>query len=611
MVHPNNIQYVIDTYNFFKNQNLNYNFVFDFNCNFEKEYLEKIKYYMNNLFIYWYKDKEPLKIRIFINILESFITGINNECTFSEFCSTAENLIVIDNNGDLYPCSTYVGDYEYKYGNINNVFNLDMIKNSMAYLKILENKKVTKIQCDACKYYKLCFGGCSARHKDSFKDYYCEIWKDLFFNAEKILIENGYMIGVIQMNKNILRLLVGQFVTVFGTQIYTFAVSYYILKQSGSGLLFGVSLALGMLPQMLFSPIAGVVSDRYSRKKIVVMTDVICGGILLFAYLASCITGLQIFYIYILMFSLAVMGTFNAISLQAALPNIVDKEKLSQLNSLSQSVASFARITAPFVGGIIIISINIRMFLIFNSVSFFIAALLEYQVVFNENILKTKKNMRLGIDFKDFIKEFQDSLGYCRKNTVIYLLIIFMISMNFLFQFGFTVPIPYIINNTLQLSSQQYGIIQGMTSMGAFLTSLILARTFKVEKSKKLLVKAILGMASVLILMGMTTIFGEWYDNKNIAFLIFAFLNFVFGGTIVASNIPINVILQSSSDDSYRGRVMGISGMMSSIITPLSVVISGALLDYDSIQPYGLCFVGGGVLMILITILSRKKEMRD
>lgn len=413
------------------------------------------------------------------------------------------------------------------------------------------------------------------------------------------------------MNKNILRLLVGQFVTVFGTQIYTFAVSYYILKQSGSGLLFGVSLALGMLPQMLFSPIAGVVSDRYSRKKIVVMTDVICGVILLFAYLASCITGLQIFYIYILMFSLAVMGTFNAISLQAALPNIVDKEKLSQLNSLSQSVASFARITAPFVGGIIIISINIRMFLIFNSVSFFIAALLEYQVVFNENILKTKKIMRLGIGFKDFIKEFQDSLGYCRKNTVIYLLIIFMISMNFLFQFGFTVPIPYIINNTLQLSSQQYGIIQGMTSMGAFLTSLILARTFKVEKSKKLLVKAILGMASVLILMGMTTIFGEWYDNKNIAFLIFAFLNFVFGGTIVASNIPINVILQSSSDDSYRGRVMGISGMMSSIITPLSVVISGALLDCDSIQPYGLCFVGGGVLMILITILSRKKEMRD
>jgi MFS family permease len=69
------------------------------------------------------------------------------------------------------------------------------------------------------------------------------------------------------VRKNIILLLLGQSVSLFGTSIYTFAISLYILSTTGSGFNFSLSLALGTLPGVLFSPISGVIADRFDRKK--------------------------------------------------------------------------------------------------------------------------------------------------------------------------------------------------------------------------------------------------------------------------------------------------------------------------------------------------------
>lgn len=412
------------------------------------------------------------------------------------------------------------------------------------------------------------------------------------------------------MNKNMFRLLLGQFVTVFGSQLYSFAISYYILKETQSGLLFGVSLALGMLPQFLCSPFAGVISDLFERKKIIVATDALSGTFLMLIYLISRSTGMSIFYIYFLMFILAVLAVFNLIALQSALPNAVDKELLPKLNSLSQSISSFSRISAPWIGGFIILKIDIQLFLFINAISFFIASILEYHIVFAES-KKEPAEIKDCINFKKIIEDIKESYTYSKDNSLIFTILIFMISMNFLFQFGFTVPVPYIINNTLMLSSRQYGMIQSMTSLGALTTSLIMSSKFKVEKSKQLLIRAISVMSLLMVFMGLATAYGELNLNKNISFLFFTVLNFMFGGAIVSSNIPINVILQTSSDDSHRGRVMGLSSMLSSAITPCAVIVSGILLDLDWMHSYFLCIGGGGILLILVTIMSRKKEMQN
>lgn len=410
------------------------------------------------------------------------------------------------------------------------------------------------------------------------------------------------------MNKNILKILLGQCVTVFGSQIYTFAISFYILRVTGSGLFYGISLALGMLPQFLCSPIAGAFCDLYSRKKIIVFTDAISGLLLLFIFFISGVTGMNLYYIYFLMFFLAVLGVFNSIALQSAIPNAVKNEELPKLNSLNQSVSSFARIIAPWIGGIVILWIDIRLFIFINSISFLMASLLEYYIQFlDDDLSKMKSN---EFNFVQFFKDLKESYLYSKSNSIIFIIMTFMVLMNFLFQFAFSVPVPYIINNVLKLPSQQYGIIQGATSLGAFITSIIMSNKFKIDKVKSLLIKAIITMSILLIIMGIVTISGSIFINLRITFILFAVLNFLFGGCIVASNIPLNLILQIYSEDYIRGRIMGISNMLSSAITPCAVVISGVLLDSNWIQPYVLCVAGGFILLILVLNMAAKKEMQ-
>lgn len=194
VVHCQNYNFLMDNYKFFKEHNLNYNLVFDFNSNYSISYLNGMREELCKLFLYWCKDSNPLKIRFFINILESFLTGFNNECTFSKFCCTGDELIVIDNNGDLYPCSTYVEKEEYKFGSIYNLSDINMIKKTDAYNRIVEDKAKTEKKCKVCKYYNLCFGGCPTRYQENcYKDYYCEVWKSLFHDAEKILNQNNFI----------------------------------------------------------------------------------------------------------------------------------------------------------------------------------------------------------------------------------------------------------------------------------------------------------------------------------------------------------------------------------------------------------------------------------
>lgn len=363
------------------------------------------------------------------------------------------------------------------------------------------------------------------------------------------------MENIIIMKKNMFRILLGQFVTVFGSQIYTFAISLFILRETGSGLFYGFSLALGMLPQFACSPIAGAFSDRFNRKKIIVFTDLLSGVLLLLIFFVSGFTGMKIYYIYFLMFLLSILGVFNSVALQAALPNAVKKNELSKLNSLSQSISSFSRIIAPWMGGIIILWTDIRLFMLINSISFLLVAFVECYVKFTDNnSLKIEKKQ---LNIKQFLKDMNDSYHYSKRTPIIFIIMTFMIFMNFLFQFGFTVPVPYLINNTLNLSSQQYGVIQGVTSFGALLTSITMSKKFKVERSKTLLIRAMILMSLLLILMGTVTLLAKILVQPFIAFIFFVIFNFMFGGCIVASNIPMNVILQVSTEDSYRGRVMG------------------------------------------------------
>lgn len=398
-------------------------------------------------------------------------------------------------------------------------------------------------------------------------------------------------------NKNIILFLIGQFITQFGNQIFAFSISYYILKITKSGLSFGISLALNSLPNLLLSPLSGFICDKFSKKKIIILTDLISGIVLLIFILISIVTGFKNIYIFCLMFILSSLNTINSIAVKSSLPIITSKNLLPKVNFYSQSIVSLSRIIAPFIAGIIISYVDISLFLIINSISFFISSFIECYLIFDENI---KQKISTLYNLHNFYSSLKEGLNYIRTEKIIFLLISFSIITNCLFVTGYTIPVPYILNNVINFNSQQYGVAEGMSSFGAMLCSLLLAQKFKNDENFKLLIKSHLYLAAIIISLGIMS----FTKNTLLPFIIIIIIKFLFGAMVVMCNVISTIIIQSKVSKEYIGRVFGFEATFSSALNPLTLVIVGYFID--KVQPFILPTLSGVLLFVLTLVLNYK-----
>lgn len=83
-------------------------------------------------------------------------------------------------------------------------------------------------------------------------------------------------------HKNFIILILGQIISLFGNVILRFALSMFVLDQTGSVAIFGTILAISMIPTILFSSFGGILADRVNKRNIMIALDFTTSGIILF-----------------------------------------------------------------------------------------------------------------------------------------------------------------------------------------------------------------------------------------------------------------------------------------------------------------------------------------
>ena len=299
--------------------------------------------------------------------------------------------------------------------------------------------------------------------------------------------------------KNLGLFIIGKLISVFGSAIYTFAIGLYVLKQTGSGFSFALTLFVGLIPTIIFSPVAGYMSDRFDKKKIVVFMDFANGMMFLILFVLTLKFELNQPMIYISTFMTTVFTTFFGIAFEAAKPNLVADEKLMSINSLSKVIDSTALILAPVLGGLIFAFTDIKTFILINAVCFIFSAGIETMIDFNYNI---KSTVEINDD-GGFVEDIKDGLTYIRKSSEIVKMINVLVILNFFISFSVTVPLPYIINNLLNLSSNQYGIIQGAFPVGMILGAVVVGRIIEKIDYMKLLIFSSITLSVAIAFLGL------------------------------------------------------------------------------------------------------------
>ncbi|WP_349670761.1 MFS transporter [Lacrimispora sp.] len=153
-------------------------------------------------------------------------------------------------------------------------------------------------------------------------------------------------------NKNLHLLLCGQFISQIGDKFYALALAYWVLQTTHSPSIMGIVLFFSMAPGIVAGLLSGGIIDFFSRKTLLVNTDII-RGLVVTGVAASYYTGvLNLSVIISKEVVLSICSAFFDPTVQAVIPQIVEKEELTEVNAKSQFLNGIALTAGPLLGGL-------------------------------------------------------------------------------------------------------------------------------------------------------------------------------------------------------------------------------------------------------------------
>jgi MFS family permease len=415
-------------------------------------------------------------------------------------------------------------------------------------------------------------------------------------------LQENYMQKKLLKNKNFMLLIIGNFVSLIGSNIQQFILSLYVLSITGSATLFASMLAVSILPRLLLSPIAGVFGDWFDKKKAIITLDLV-NATVLFSFSAYLLfyNDLSILLIYVLVIILEVTEIFFGSSMSAVLPSVVDKDQYLEANSMRTVLVSFGQLMAPIIGALLYASFGIMIILAINAASFLISAITEmFLKIPKINTNKDKKTV------KHFKKDFLAGIKIIKDSKAIKTIISIVLIINFSIAPLFSVGMIFLLKEVLKQSDMRLGLLQVVISISMILSPILLAKKIKHSKLGDVLMKSflIMGLLVVLIAFAFNSYLMTINDGTLTYILILA-ISFLIGVTATIVNISVQTLFQKIVPLEYMGRTSTVMGLFATIAIPLGQMLFGYL--YDIMNAEFVIIING--LIIIITVFIYKGSM--
>lgn len=379
-------------------------------------------------------------------------------------------------------------------------------------------------------------------------------------------------------NRNLGILVLGQIISLFGSAIQRFALSLYVLDQTGSGSIFASILAFSMIPIVILAPIAGVIADRLDRKKVMVVLDFLSTAVIL-AYAVFLVKGVDsILYVGILSFLLSGISTIYQPAVTSSIPDLVAEEELMTANGVVQQVSSLSNFLGPIIAGVLYGFMGIKGLIFLNAFSFCFSAIMELFLKIPQKDVKSEGNI-----IKVFVQDIKESGAYLKNENPVIFRMIFTSGLYNLFLVPiFSVGAPYIIKITLGMSSEVYGFVEGVIALGMIFGAMIVSfrpKYFHIKTVYRVLYLSCfcMLMMGVFLLLPKNTLSMKWMIT--VGFTLFAMgIMMVLG----IANVISAAFIQKAVPNHMLGKISAYGLAFATFCVPLGQLIFGGLLEIMS-----------------------------
>lgn len=349
----------------------------------------------------------------------------------------------------------------------------------------------------------------------------------------------------------------GQLISLIGTWMQMIAQSWLVYRLTGSSLLLGTVGFAGQIPVFLLATAGGVVADRHSRHRIVIITQT-SSMVLAFLLAGLTLAGwVHVWHIMVLASLLGVVNAFDIPARQAFLVDMVGKDDLMNAIALNSSMFNGARVIGPAVAGILVASIGEGWCFFANAVSYLavIAGLL---------LMKLGRWSSVAHEASP-LEHIREGFAFVRHTAPVRALLL-LIGLVSLVAMPYTVLMPIFADQILHGGARGLGLLMGSIGVGALLGALVLAMRSGLRGLGRLVALASAGFGSSLILFAVSRSF--WL---SLALLVPA------GFSMMLQMAASNTLIQAMVPDRLRGRVMAVYSMMFMGMAPFGALFAGAV----------------------------------
>jgi predicted MFS family arabinose efflux permease len=374
----------------------------------------------------------------------------------------------------------------------------------------------------------------------------------------------------------------GQLVSLVGTWMQSVGQSWLVLELTGSPLRLGLIGALQFGPILLFSFLAGAISDRVRKRRMLLASQ---SALMLQAFTLAALVWsghVQFWHVATLAALYGLANTLDIPSRQSFVAHLVPRGDLMNAIALNSAVFNGARVVGPAAAGLLVARYGTAAAFLLNGLSF-LAVLAALGAIRTEGAPRRGRGLGMGAEIAEGVRYAAGTPHVALVLSLLLVVSLFVVNMNVL--------VPLIARDVLHEGAHGFGLLMAALGVGALIGALAVA-ALPIGRPPLAMVVAPAMVAAVLLLLLSTA---RHFGLTAVLLGTMGFAQIVFMTSC-------NSTVQITVPDELRGRVMGLYAQVFAGMAPLGALFVGTVAEYWGVARA--CAVGGGIGLLLIVALS-------
>ena len=380
------------------------------------------------------------------------------------------------------------------------------------------------------------------------------------------------------------RLWLAQLISTIGSSLTDLAAGILVFRLTGSALAVGLVLMASAVPSLVFGLVAGVFVDRFDRKKILIAADVIRAALVASIPLGIATAGVA--WLYVIVLLNAAVAQFFDPAHESVIPEVADEAELASADAFL-SISSFGSTAIGFAAaGLLATTTSLDVAFYLDALTFLLSAVFVVFVRIRPVEVTDETTVEAVAD------NLKSGIRLLRETPILRASMLTSLPVYFSFGLWNVLLLPFAIR-ALGATEFEYGLQEGLTSVGFVVGSLLMARFADRLREGAWIVISLISMGVISVLYGATpTLFGGLGPTGVIAVAILlvglsGFLN-------APSSIARRLIIQRNTPREMRGRIFSAFFVSRDVVFLVGMVAAG-LADLIDVR---LLVITSGVIVV-------------